>query len=141
MDFEASFKICSSGLSAQRAKMDVIMSNLANVDTTRTPEGGPYIRKVVVLSSKALDGDFDDVLSDAVRSVNVEDVVEDRGNIKRIFDPGHPDADERGYVAFPNVSPVVEMADMIMANRVYEACVTAFDATKNMALKTLEMGK
>lgn len=137
MDFQSSFRVCASGLSAQRAKMDVIISNLANINTTRTPEGGPYKRKSIVFSSEPVKGSFDTVL----QMVKVADVVEDQKGTKRIFDPSHPDADTQGFVAMPNINTVTEMADMIIANRAYEACVTAFDASKNMALKALELGK
>jgi flagellar basal-body rod protein FlgC len=137
MEFMSAFRVCSSGLAAQRAKMDVIVSNLANINTTRTPEGGPYRRKGIVFSSEPLKGSFDDIL----RMVKVEGITEDKESIKMVFDPAHPDADSKGIVAMPDINTVVEMADMIAANRAYEACVTAFDATKNMALKALEIGK
>lgn len=137
MDFQNSFRVCGSGLAAQRAKMDVIISNLANINTTRTPEGGPYKRKVIVFSSEPIKESFEDIL----QMVKVANVVENKQGIKKIFDPAHPDADENGFVAMPDINTVTEMADMIMANRAYEACVTAFDASKNMALKALELGK
>jgi len=137
MDFLTTFKICGSGLAAQRAKMDVIVSNLANINTTRTQEGGPYKRKVVTFSSEPVKGSFNDIL----QTVKIEDIVQDEGSIKTVFDPAHPDADARGFVAMPDINTIAEMAEMITANRAYEASVTAFDATKNMALKTLEMGK
>lgn len=141
MDFSIPFKICSSGLAAQRTKMDVITSNLANVSTTRTPEGGPYKRKEVVLGSQNAVDDFDGRLQDALQTVEVKEIVEDKNGIKLIHDPAHPDADEKGFVAMPNINVVLEMAEMINVNRSYEACATAFDATKNMALKTLDIGK
>ena len=137
MEFMPAFRVCASGLAAQRAKMDVIVSNLANINTTRTPEGGAYRRKTIVFSSEPLKGSFDDIL----RKVKVEDIMEDKESIKMVFDPAHPDADSEGIVAMPDINTVAEMADMITANRAYEACVTAFDATKNMAFKALELGK
>lgn len=140
MDVLTSFKVCSSGLAAQRAKMDVITSNIANAETTQTPEGGPYKKKTVVLSSEPVAGSFDATLTDAVRAVKVEKVEEDK-SIRLIYDPTHPDADAKGYVAKPNISLVMEMADMISTSRNYEACVTAFDATKSMALKSMEIGR
>ena len=140
MDFLTSFKICSSGLAAQRARMEVTASNLANVETTRTPEGGPYRRKTVVLSSEPVPDGFNAALKDAVKMVKIAAIVEEK-NVKMAHDPSHPDADAKGFVAKPDINPVMEMADMIAAGRSYEACVTAFDATKNMALKTLEMGR
>jgi len=137
MDFLTTFKISGSGLAAQRAKMDVIVSNLANINTTRTEEGGPYKRKVVVFSSEPVKESFNDIL----QMVKVEEIVQVEGSIKKVFDPSHPDADAEGNVSMPDINTIAEMADMIAANRAYEACVTAFDATKNMALKTLELGK
>jgi flagellar basal-body rod protein FlgC len=141
MDFSNSFKVCASGFAAQRAKMGVIITNLANVSTTRTPEGGPYKRKVIVFSSEPVKENFDDVLGETLQQVKVEGIVRDSKGVKMVFDPGHPDADEKGFVAMPDINSIVEMSDMIIANRAYEACVTAFDATKNMALKTLDIGK
>jgi len=137
MDFQSSFRVCGSGLSAQRAKMDVIISNLANINTTRTPGGGPYKRKVIVFSSAPINESFEDIL----QMVKVADVVEDQKGVKKIFDPSHPDANAQGFVAMPDINTVTEMADMLMANRAYEACVTAFDASKSMAFKALELGK
>ncbi|MEA3417358.1 MAG: flagellar basal body rod protein FlgC [Thermodesulfobacteriota bacterium] len=137
MEFMPAFGVCASGLAAQRAKMDVIVSNLANINTTRTPEGGPYRRKVIIFSSEPVEGSFDDIL----RRVKVEGIMEERDSIRKVLDPAHPDADSEGIVAMPDINTVVEMADMITANRAYEACATAFDATKNMALKALELGK
>jgi len=143
MDFLTSFRICSSGFAAQRAKMDVISSNLANVSTTSTPEGGPYKRKVAVFESENVNKKFNfgDKLRDAVKQVSLKEVVQDKEGVKKVYNPSHPDADEQGNVDMPNVNVVLEMTDMITASRAYEACVTAFDATKNMALKTLDIGK
>jgi flagellar basal-body rod protein FlgC len=141
MDLTTSFKICSSGLAAQRAKLDAVSSNLANVNSTRTPEGGPYRKKTVVLAAENVDGNFDSKLKEAVKTVKVDGVKEDPAGIKMVYDPSHPDADEKGFVAMPNVNVMEEMANMIATSRAYEACVTAFDATKSMALKTLEMGR
>ncbi len=137
MEFLSAFRVCGSGLAAQRAKMDTIVSNLANVNTTRTEEGGPYKRKVVVFSSEPVEGSFDDNL----RMVKVDGIVADKDGVKNVFDPSHPDANDKGIVAMPDINSVSEMADMLTANRAYEACVTAFDATKSMALKALELGK
>lgn len=141
MDFFTSFKICSTGLSAQRAKMDVITSNLANVNTTTTVEGGPYKKKIIAFSAEPLKQGFDKALEDAVRIVKVKGITEDDKGFKRIFDPAHPDADKDGYVLMPNVNVMQEMADMITTSRTYEACATAFDAVKNMALTAMNIGK
>jgi len=123
--------------------MDVIASNLANVSTTSTPEGGPYRRKIAVFSSEHVNKKFSfgDKLRDAVKQVSLKEVIQDRADARKVYNPSHPDADEQGNVAMPNVNVVTEMTDMITASRAYEACVTAFDATKNMALKTLDIGK
>ena len=137
MEFMSAFRVCASGLAAQRAKMDVIVSNLANINTTRTSEGGPYRRKVIVFSSEPVKGNFDDIM----QMVKVEGIMEERKSIRMVFDPAHPDANSEGIVAMPDINTIAEMADMITANRAYEACVTAFDATKNMAFKALELGK
>jgi len=141
MDFITSFDICASGLTAQRKKMDVIVSNLANASTIQTPEGGPYKRKVAVLAAEPVSGKFGAALQDALSPVKVQEVIEDAEGLKKVHDPTHPNADEQGYVTHPNVNVVTEMADMITANRAYEACVTAMDASKNMVLKALDIGK
>jgi flagellar basal-body rod protein FlgC len=141
MEFFTSFRICGSGLSAQRAKMDVITSNLANVNTTSTPEGGPYKRKIITFAAEPLKQGFDKALENAVQTVKVNQITEEKEGIKRIFDPSHPDADKDGFVSFPNVNVMLEMADMITASRTYEACATAFDAAKNMALTAMSIGK
>jgi len=141
MDFITSFDICSSGLSAQRKKMDVIVSNLANASTIQTPEGGPYKRKVAVLAAQPVQGKFGAALQEALSEVKVTEIIEDGEGLKKVHDPTHPNADEQGFVTYPNVNVVTEMADMITANRAYEACVTALDASKNMVLKALDIGK
>ena len=141
MDITTTFKICGDGLAAQRAKLDTVVSNLANVNTTRTAAGGPYRRKTVVLSSQEVELPFDDAMKNALKTVKVETVVEDEKAGKTVYDPAHPDADDNGMVTLPNVEVVMEMAEMITATRSFDACVTAFDATKNMALKSLELGK
>lgn len=143
MDFDAPFRVAASGLAAQRKKMDVIINNIANIDTTRTPEGGPYRRKVAVFSSESLDNSFDNKLKEILRVVKVERIHEasDEEGFKVIFSPGHPDADSRGFLSVPNINLATEMMDMILASRAYEACVTAFDASKNMALKTIDIGR
>lgn len=141
MNISSSFGLCGSALTAQRAKMDVITSNLANADVTRTPEGGPYRKKSVVLTSEPVKDKFDKSLRDALKTVRVEEVTEDASPPRLVHNPSHADADANGFVAMPNVNLMSEMADMIAVSRAYEAMVTAFDATKNMALKTLEMGK
>ena len=141
MDFMTTFKICGSGMAAQRAKLDVVTSNLANVNTTRTPEGGPYKKKSVTLASEVIDGGFGSAIGDALRSVKVDSVTEAPNATKMVHDPSHPDANNNGYVEMPDVNVMTEMADLIVTSRSYEACVTAFDSAKNMALKTLDIGR
>ena len=141
MDLTTSLKICGSGLAAQRAKLEIVTSNLTNVNTTRTPEGGPYKKKTIAFATEEVADNFDSTIKEAVRSVKVDEVKEDINGIKMVYDPSHPDADTKGYVAMPNINVMAEMADMITASRAYEACVTAFEATKNMTMKTLEMGR
>lgn len=141
MEYFTTFKISGSGLSAQRAKLDAITSNIANVSTTSTPEGGPYKRKMITFSAEPLKEGFDKSLEDAVRIVKVQNVIEQQDGFKKIYDPAHPDADKDGVVTLPNVNIMLEMTDLITASRSYEACATAFDAAKNMALKAMEIGK
>ncbi len=141
MDFSTTFKICGAGLAAARARLDVVTSNLANVNTTKTEDGGPYKKKSVSLTSEPIEGKFNSVMADALKSVKVEAVTEDANAVKMTYEPGHPDANADGFVATPDINLMMEMANMITASRSFEANVTAFDATKNMALKTLEMGR
>jgi len=141
MDLSDTFKVCGSALAVQRARMDVIASNLANADVTRTAEGGPYRKKIAVLAAEAVRDGFGDTLRDAMKTPRVAEVVEDASPPRMVHNPSHPDANASGYVAMPNVNVMVEMAELIVVGRAYEAMVTAFDATKNMALKTLEIGK
>jgi flagellar basal-body rod protein FlgC len=145
MDFFSSMNVSSSALSAERTRMNLISSNLANANATRTPEGGPYKRKDAVFAATPLESRFSRTLDGAttreVRKVDVAEIVEDQNSPRLQYDPGHPDADPQGYVAMPNVNVVEEMADMIAATRAYEANVTAVQAAKSMAMKTLEIGR
>ncbi len=145
MDFFSSMNVSASALSAERTRMNLISGNLANANTTRTPEGGPYKRKDAVFSAVPLDKTFDRTLDGAagqqVRQVQVSQIVEDQNPPRTMYDPSHPDANPQGYVAMPNVNVIEEMADMLTASRAYEANVTAVQAAKSMALKTLEISK
>lgn len=144
MDFFSAMNVSSSALTAERTRMNLISSNLANANTTRTPEGGPYRRKDAIFSATAPETGFSRALDGAsrtIRQVEVSEIVEDQSPPRLQYDPGHPDADAQGYVALPNVNVVEEMADMINATRAYEANVTAVQAAKSMALKTLEISK
>jgi flagellar basal-body rod protein FlgC len=145
MDFFNAMNVSSSALAAERTRMNLISSNLANANSTRTPEGGPYKRKDAVFSATPVQTRFNNVLDSAsgreVRQVEVMQVIEDQNPPRMQYDPSHPDANPQGYVAMPNVNVVEEMADMINATRSYEANVTAVQAARSMALKTLEIGK
>jgi flagellar basal-body rod protein FlgC len=145
MNFLDSLTISSSGLTAQRLRMNVISSNLANINTTRTPEGGPYQRKDVVFSASPVRQSFQGMLrsqlSQRLNGVRVAGVINDPRPALLRYDPQHPDADEQGYVAMPNINLMEEMVNMISATRSYEANVAAINATKNMALKALEIGR
>lgn len=145
MDFDTSMKISASGLSAQRTWMNVISANLANVNTTRTESGKPYERQTTIVEAVDADNHFDRVLDGAVQeelqAVRVAGVVPDGREFKQVYDPGHPDANDKGVVSMPNISAVEEMANMVMASRSYEANLAALNNTKHMALKALEIGK
>ncbi len=144
MDLGKIFAVSASGLEAQRIRMNVIASNLANAQSTQTPEGGPYRRKDVVFSATPAGG-FGEAFQSAVDAgelgVEVQGIVEDRRPFKTVFDPQHPDADPEGYVRFPNVNLLEEMVNMMSASRSYEANVTALNTTKAMAAKALEIGR
>ena len=140
MNFLQSLEISATGLCAQRKRMDVIASNLANIETTHTKKGGPYRRKMVVMSPKPVE-DFDKVLALQAEGVKIDDIVEDKSPFRKAYNPSHPDADKNGYVLKPNVDLVVEITNMLMARRAFEANIAAIKSTKQMALKALEIGK
>lgn len=127
-------RISASGLSAERLRMDTITSNMVNATTTRTEEGGAYVRKVAVFQ-EALDSQMN---SYGVKAVGIE---ADESDMKMVYDPSHPDANEEGYVEYPNVNVLNEMADMIAATRAYEANADTLDANKAMFMKALEIGR
>ena len=139
------FDVNASGLTAQRYRMDVISENVANANTTRTSDGTPYRRKTVVFQERDSQTPFSRVLNKATdryagKGVKVVGTYEDRStDLIKAYDPAHPDADEDGYVWYPNVNIITEMTNLIDASRAYEANATAFDASKSMALKGLEM--
>ena len=142
MNFLNALDVSSSGLSSQRTRMNLIAMNLSHMQTTRTPEGGPYRRKMPVFDTQPLFQGFRgklDRMDQELEDVQVNEVVQDRRDFKMVFDPSHPDADEFGYVLMPNINVVEEMVDMISAKRGYEANVTAVKASQNMALKALEI--
>lgn len=146
MELTGTLKIAASALTAERLRLDAIASNLANAETTRTPEGGPYRRRNVVMVSKSMADDFGATLESLAergvrKGVEVARVIEDPTPPRRVFEPGHPDADAEGYVAYPNVNPVAEMVDLMAATRAYEANVQAVLATRRMGDAALNIGQ
>jgi len=160
MAFLSSFDISGYGLSAQRVRVNTISSNIANASTTRTAEGGPYRRKEVVFKAQDFsellgsakgsmeslkysdplhEGDFNKKVNPAIMSVIVDKIAQDDSDFQMKYDPSHPDADASGYVAYPNINPVVEMADLVEATRSYQANVAAFESAKNMANSAISL--
>lgn len=140
-----SFDVSASGLTAQRFRMDIIAENVANANTTRTEDGTPYVRKVVTFEEKGETKSFSNIFHhvlnhDSRGGVKVGGVFEDKWTqMNMVYDPSHPDADENGYVMYPNVNTITEMTNLIDASRSYEANATAFDASKAIAKKGLDM--
>ena len=146
MDFFSSLDVSSSALKAERTRMNLIAGNMANANSTRTAEGGPYKRKDAVFTALQPDSpSFGQTLSSlgagSPEGVEVTSIIEDQSPPRLQYDPTHPDADAKGFVAMPNVNIIEEMADMITASRAYEANITAAQAAKAMAMKTLELGR
>ena len=154
MGYMDTLAISASGMTAERLRMDVVANNLANVNTTRTPDGGPFRRQQVTFTPAGTsfgetlahlsDADSDggeDGGGDRAGGVQVSGIVPDSRPFKRVYEPGHPDADKQGYVSLPNVDTVTEMVDMMSATRAYEANVSAVGAVKSMAMKALEIGR
>ncbi len=147
MSYFGALDIGASALTAQRLRMDTISQNIANANTTRTEDGTPYRRKLVVFEESSQGIPFSEYLSASSRErylakgVKVSRIVEDTSPLKRVYDPGNPDADEEGYVQMPNVDVVTEMVNMISATRAYEANVTSINTTKSMAMKALDIGR
>ena len=161
MSFLSNFDISGYGLSAQRTRVNVISSNIANAQTTRTDEGGPYRKKSVIykafdfdkvlnaeLAQNANQLEYEDPLSEgdfgikpipAVSSVLVDKIVRDDSKPLMKYEPNHPDANSKGYVAYPNINPVIEMADLIEATRAYQANVSAFQSAKEMANSAIDL--
>lgn len=145
MDFFSSMRVSASALEAQNKRMNTISSNIANADTTRTEQGGPYRRKDPLLAAQTDREHFAEILAgeldEHVQGVIVQDIVEDTRPPRMVYKPDHPDANADGYVAMPHVNVVEEMANMISTQRSYEANVTAMGAAKAMAQKALEIGR
>ena len=145
-DFFSGLRISSSGMTAQRTRMNTISSNIANINTTRTPEGGPYRRKDVIFEAMPDAKTFSDVLlktdpRESFHRVQVTDITSDKKAPLMKYEPDHPDANPDGYVAYPNINLMEEMTNMIQASRAYEANVSAMQASKDMALSALEIGR
>jgi len=143
MDIFTTMKISASALKAQRIRMNAISSNLANIETTRTPDGGPYRKREVVFQSSqsGFADTLDNRLRDAVQGVKVAQVQASSLPPLMVYNPSHPDANAQGLVAMPNINLVEETADMMSASRAYEANVTVVKSAKRMALKALEIGR
>ncbi len=146
MAFLNAMNISASGLTAQRVRLDTIAENISNSNTTRTENGEPYRRKMVVFEPMAQDSFKDRLIKAAGGNTNrqqgviVSQIIEDQSDYKSVYDPTHPDADENGYVMYPNVDLLKETIDSMEATRAYDANVTAFNAIKDMAAKGLEIG-
>jgi flagellar basal-body rod protein FlgC len=133
----------ASGMTAERLRLDVISNNIANVNTTRTAEGGPYRRQYVVFEPRSGEGAFARSLKGQLQlnGVKVTGITKDDSPPRMVYEPGHPDADADGYVKMPNFSIITEMVDMMTASRAYEANVASVNVAKSMMLKALEIGK
>lgn len=145
MNVFSAMEIVASGLAAERTRLNITSSNLANAGTTRTPEGGPYRRRDPVFQSTPVTMKFEELLNDKIarqaHGVQTVEIVQDQNPPRMVHDPGHPDADENGFVAYPNVSSVEEMVNMMMAARAYEAGATAMRMISTMASSALQIGK
>lgn len=149
MAFLSSMNVVGSGLTAQQLRLDVISENITNINTTRTENGGPYRRKMVVLESQSSQSPFQQALqraegrsSNAAQGgVRVAEIAEDQSDFRLVYDPTNPDANEDGYVEMPNVDLVKEISDAMAANQAYSANVTAFNVLKQVVAKGLEIGK
>ena len=147
MSFFKSINVSATGLTAERLRMDVISKNIANANTTRTASGSPYRRQVTIFREQGVDNTFENALAVAQgkyvggNGVEVAKVEDDKRPFKKIFNPGHPDADNEGYVLMPNVEVVTEMINLISSTRGYEANVTSLNNSKQMLLKALEIGR
>jgi flagellar basal-body rod protein FlgC len=148
MDLFKMFAISGAGMSAQRSRMSVITGNLANTETTRAPEGGPYRRRDVIFQAVPLTGDFSDLLTEnlldrpeGLLSVEVVGIRQSSRPPRQIFDPNHPDANPNGYVSLPDINVIEEMVDLLSAVRSYEANLTAYNATKSLVRRLLDISR
>ena len=143
MSIFGAIDVAASGMTAERLRLDVISNNIANVNTTRTADGGPYRRQYVVFEPRQGDASsFSQVMSGQLQlnGVRVSGIRKDDSPLRMVYEPGHPDADAQGYVRMPNINIVTEMVDMMTASRAYEANVTSVNVAKSMMLKALEIG-
>jgi flagellar basal-body rod protein FlgC len=145
MDLLSAISVSASGMSAQRQRTELLVENLANSDTTRTPEGGPYRRKDVVFAADPSAAEFSSVFEDQMNGpamgVRVERVVTDTQPPEKRYLPGHPDADADGYVSFPRINPAEDMVDLLGASRSYQANVSAISAVKDMIQRSMDLFK
>jgi flagellar basal-body rod protein FlgC len=141
MNLFTALDVNASGLTAQRKRVEVSSSNLANSQTTRTEEGGAYRRKDVVFQATSFQNSLGMAMGKGVEGVEISDVIDDPAPFVRLYQPGHPDADNEGYVSYPNVDSMTEMANLVEASRSYEANIAAMSIVKTMINRTLEIGK
>ncbi len=139
-DILDTFNIAGSGLAAERLRMQTIATNMANARTTRTAEGGPYQRRVPVFEAKQVDP-FGDELDRAASRVEVTEIKSDGKPPVRVYDPTHPDADATGYVEYPDINVLQEMVDLMTTSRTYEANANVVEATRDMAMRALDIGR
>jgi len=140
MSLFSSLQVSSSGMSAQRTRAELLVENMANSETTRTPEGGPYRRKDVVFSTDSQVSPFSAVFQNEIGTgVAVADVIQDAGPPERRYMPGHPDADATGYVAFPKMNPAEDMVDLLSASRSYQANIAAISSVKDMITRSIDI--
>lgn len=145
MDFMTAIDVGASALKAERTHLNVISMNLANAKTTKTMDGGPYRRKEVIFKETGIDSPFakamNSALDEEVKGVRVDSIQNDQRPLKKVYEPGHPDADKEGYVSYPDINVVEEMTNMLSAMRAYEANVSTITTSKSMFSKALEIGR
>jgi flagellar basal-body rod protein FlgC len=141
MSLFRTLQVSGSGLAAERLRADLASSNIANANSTRTPEGGPYRRRDPIFETASVSNHFDTALERAVRGVNVPRIRVDSRPPREVFNPSHPDADERGIVRLPNVDVVEELVNLRSAQRAYEANLSAISAAREMAQRALRLGR
>lgn len=143
MSLFSAISVSASGMAAQRTRAELLVQNMANSETTRTPEGGPYRRRDAVFESapqtSAFSAVFQNEMTEGVNGVEVSDVIEDPSEGEKRYQPGHPDADKDGYVAYPNVNPAEDMVDLLSAQRGYEGNVAAIAAVKDMIQHSIDL--